>query len=178
MATTKNATGQLPDITDPVEWAAHYWDQQELAGDPRRFQALTSLLRFERLVANRVETQLKQHSLNLTDYLLLMTLLLSESGTRLISSLARNLLVHATTATLAADRLENRGLLCRRPHPADRRATCVAITDEGGALVTRATEALNEIGFGMPSTAPQMAELLTTLTAMRDTLGDTHIASN
>lgn len=61
MAAKKKAEGQLPDITDPVEWAAHYWEQQDLVGDPRRFQAMTSLLRFERIVADRVEVELKQH---------------------------------------------------------------------------------------------------------------------
>ncbi|WLP88695.1 MarR family transcriptional regulator [Gordonia sp. NB41Y] len=179
MAAKKKAEGQLPDITDPVEWAAHYWEQQDLVGDPRRFQAMTSLLRFERIVADRVEVELKQHGLNLTDYLMLMTLMLSESGTRLISSLARNLLVHATTATLATDRLEDRGLLYRSPHPTDRRATCVTITDEGRTLATTATEALSEKGFGMESSTPQMVEiLLASLTAMRDTVGDTQTKSS
>ncbi|MGW0035517.1 MarR family winged helix-turn-helix transcriptional regulator [Gordonia sp. NPDC003376] len=177
MATEKKKVeGQLPDITDPVEWAAHYWEQQDLVGDPRRFQAMTSLLRFERIVADRVEAELKQDGLNLTDYLMLMTLLLSESGTRLISGLARNLLVHATTATLATDRLEDRGLLYRSPHPTDRRATCVTITDEGRTL---ATEALSEKGFGMESSTPQMVEiLLASLTAMRDTVGGTQTESS
>ncbi|MDT2005791.1 MarR family transcriptional regulator [Rhodococcus opacus] len=174
MATKKTTKGQLPDITDPVDWAAHYWEQQELVGDPRRFLALTSLLRFERIVADRVEAELKKHGLNMTDYLMLMTLLLSESGTRLISSLARNLLVHATTATLATDRLEDRDLLYRSPHPTDRRATCVTITDEGRKVVAAATEALGESGFGMPASSPQMVDvLLAALTAMRDSAGDT-----
>lgn len=110
---------------------------------------------------------------------MLMTLMLSESGTRLISSLARNLLVHATTATLATDRLEDRGLLYRSPHPTDRRATCVTITDEGRTLATTATEALSEKGFGMESSTPQMVEiLLASLTAMRDTVGDTQTKSS
>ncbi|MDV6312205.1 MarR family transcriptional regulator [Gordonia amicalis] len=123
---------RTPDvISDPVDWAAHFWDQQALDGDERRFLTLTSLLRYQRIVADAVDVKLKAHGLNMTDYLLLMTLLLSETGTRLISALARNLLVHATTATLATDRLESRDLLERSPHPTDRRATCVTITDKG-----------------------------------------------
>ncbi|GAA1653402.1 MarR family transcriptional regulator [Georgenia ruanii] len=166
--------GNLPDITDPVEWAAYYWKEQNLDGDPQRFQALTSLLRFERIVADKVDTELKGHGLNMTDYLMLMTLELSESGTRLISSLARNLLVHATTATLATDRLEARGFLYRSPHPTDRRATCVTITDEGRETVAKATRALSESGFGMPGTTPRMVkDLMKSLTAMRDAAGDT-----
>jgi DNA-binding MarR family transcriptional regulator len=162
-----------PATTDPVEWAAYFWKQQSLDGDPERFQALTSLMRFERIVADNVESELKQFGLNLTDYLMLMTLQLSE-GTRLISSLARNLLVHATTATLATDRLEGRGLLFRSPHPTDRRAICVTITDEGRALVTRATTALAEINFGMPNSTQKMVHaLLGDLTSLREAAGDT-----
>jgi len=165
---------KYPDITDPVEWAGHYWTQQQLDGDPRRFLALTSLLRFERIVAEEVEGELKKYGLNMTDYLMLMTLQLSESGTRLISSLARNLLVHATTATLATDRLESRGLLYRSPHPTDRRATCVTITKEGQETVMKATRGLSDADFGMPGSTPKMIEeLMRALTALRHAAGDT-----
>ncbi len=175
MPTKKRASAPAhPDITDPVDWAAHYWVQQKLDGDHTRFLALTSLLRFERIVADHVEAELKQHGLNMTDYLMLMTLQLSESGTRLISSLARNLLVHATTATLATDRLEDRGYLSRSPHPTDRRATCVTISDEGREVVKKATSALSASNFGMPGSTPAMvADLMSALTAMRDAAGDT-----
>ena len=170
----KTVKAAHPDITDPVEWAGHYWEQQQLDGDQTRFQALTSLLRFERIVADQVEADLKVHGLNMTDYLMLMTLQLSESGTRLISSLARNLLVHATTATLATDRLEGRGLLFRSPHPTDRRATCVTISDEGRELVKKATDALSHSDFGMPGSTPKMVrDLMSALNALRDAAGDT-----
>jgi DNA-binding MarR family transcriptional regulator len=174
MPAKKQANRTLPDITDPVDWAGHYWNQQQLEGDPRPFLALTSLLRFERIVADHVELELKKHGLNMTDYLMLMTLQLSESGTRLISSLARTLLVHATTATLATDRLEARDYLFRSPHPTDRRATCVTITDDGREIVNKATRALSETGFGMPGSTPAMIDdLMNTLTMMRNAAGDT-----
>lgn len=163
-----------PDITDPVDWAAHYWKQQKLDADPTRFLALTSLMRLQRIVAEQVEAEVKKHGLNMTDYLMLMTLQLSESGTRLISSLARNLLVHATTATLATDRLESRDLLKRSPHPTDRRATCVTITDQGREIVNKATRALSEAEFGMTGSTPEMVQdLMKVLTAMRAAAGDT-----
>lgn len=134
---------------DPIEWAAHYWELHDIEGDERRFLVLSSLLRFHRLVTEVVDRELREHGLNLTDYLMLMTLELSEAGTRLISGLARNLLVHPTTATLATDRLEARALLQRRPHPTDRRAILVTITEAGRQLVNEATVALDAIGFGL-----------------------------
>ena len=164
---------RAPDtITDPVDWAKHYWEQQGLDGDEQRFLALTSLLRYQRIVADTVDSQLKMHGLNMTDYLLLMTLQLSETGTRLISSLARNLLVHATTATLATDRLEQRELLQRSPHPTDRRATCVSITDLGRETANEATKALTGIDFGMSGPLDELARLRSALTGMRRATGD------
>lgn len=165
---------RTPDtITDPVDWAKHYWEQQGLDGDEQRFLALTSLLRYQRVVADAVDAELKAHNLNMTDYLLLMTLQLSEVGTRLISSLARNLMVHATTATLATDRLEQRELLQRSPHPTDRRATCVSITDLGRETADKATKALTAIDFGMSGSLDDIANLRMCLTAMRHAAGDT-----
>lgn len=165
---------RTPDtITDPVDWAKHYWERQGLDGDEQRFLALTSLLRYQRVVADAVDAELKTHGLNMTDYLLLMTLQLSEVGTRLISSLARNLMVHATTATLATDRLEQRELLQRSPHPTDRRATCVSITDSGRETADKATRALTAIDFGMSGSLDDIANLRMCLTAMRRAAGDT-----
>jgi DNA-binding MarR family transcriptional regulator len=169
-----SAARRAPDtITDPVDWAKHYWEQQGLDGDEQRFLTMTSLLRYQRIVADAVDSELKAHGLNMTDYLLLMTLQLSETGTRLISSLARNLLVHATTATLATDRLEQRAMLERSPHPTDRRATCVTITDLGRETANNATRALSGIDFGMAgSTAEDVAQLRAAVTAMRRVAGD------
>ena len=156
-------------ITDPVEWADHYWRQQNLEGDEQRFLVMSSLLRYQRIVIELVEGELRKLDLNLTDYLMLMTLQLSESGTRLISSLARNLMVHATTATLATDRLEARKLLRRSPHPTDRRATCVTITEAGRELLHKATIALDTVDFGLAGASPanvaRLGQLLDTLRA-------------
>ncbi|MFD7008483.1 MarR family winged helix-turn-helix transcriptional regulator [Rhodococcus jostii] len=169
-----SSTPQMPDtIIDPVDWARHYWDQQGLDGDEQRFLVLTSLLRYQRIVADSVDSQLKAHGLNMTDYLLLMTLQLSNTGTRLISSLARNLLVHATTATLATDRLEQRKLLKRSPHPTDRRATCITITKQGRDLASEATRALTTVDFGMHGSTPEdVSQLRFALTRMRQSAGD------
>ena len=151
MSAEPEAATEAANPKDPIEWAAHYWKLHGIAGDSRRFLVLSSLLRYHRLVTESVEKVLRDQGLNLTDYLMLMTLELSDKGTRLISGLARSLLVHPTTATLATDRLEARGLLSRSPHPTDRRATLVTISDEGRELVRSATVALDGMGFGLSS---------------------------
>lgn len=160
-------------ITDPVEWANHYWSKFELGEQREAFLAMSSTLRLHRIMSDTVERELRAYSLNLTDYLVLMTLELSENGTRLLSRLAWNLLVHATTITLAADRLERRGLLHRNPHPTDRRATCVTITDEGRELTRKATDTLRGVQFGLVGSTPaQQQKLLSILAALRSVAGD------
>lgn len=171
----KQSEAPRPDtLTDPVDWARHYWHEQDLEGDEQRFLAMTSLLRYQRIMVDAVEAQLRTYRLNLTDYLLLMTLQLSESGTRLISNLARSLMVHATTATLAIDRLENKRLLSRTAHPTDRRATCITITAAGRKLTHKATIGLGEVGFGLGSAnSDDLKQLIDLLTELRAGAGDT-----
>jgi DNA-binding MarR family transcriptional regulator len=168
-----NGSGTAP-LTDPVDWARHFWRRHGLGDHEDAFVAMSSMLRFHRLMVDSLEAQLRPFKLNLTDYMLLMTLQLSETGTRLISQLARNLLVHATTATLATDRLENRGLIARNPHPTDRRATQVSITSAGRKLAGEATDALRGIEFGMVrSSVEEQRELTDILSTLRLAAGDT-----
>lgn len=160
-------------LTDPVDWARHFWRRHGLGEHEDAFIAMSSALRFHRIMVDTIETQLRPIKLNLTDYMLLMTLLLSETGTRLISQLARSLLVHATTATLATDRLENRGLIKRSPHPTDRRATLVSITEPGRTLVQEATDALRGTEFGITGSTPDdQRELADVLSRLRLAAGD------
>lgn len=168
-----NPRGVGAELTDPVTWARHYWRAQQLGPGEDAFIAMSSVLRFHRLMTVAIEGELKRHGLNLTDYMLLMTLELSDMGTRPVSRLARALLVHATTATLAIDRLEARGLLARGPHPSDRRATLVTISDSGRALARAASTALTELEYGLAGTSVEdRAELVEVLARLRATAGD------
>ena len=58
-----------------------------------------------------------------------------EAGTP--SELARALAVDAAVVTRLLDRLEAKGLVCREPHPDDRRSTCVELTEQARALVPK-----------------------------------------
>lgn len=162
-----------PTMTDPVDWARHFWRRHGLGEHEEAFIAMSSLLRMHRLMVDNVDAKLRPLKLNVTDYMLLMTLQLSETGTRLISQLARSLMVHATTATLATDRLENRGLIERSPHPTDRRATMVSITAAGRKLVGEATDELRDTEFGLvDSTVADQKEVTEVLARMRLAAGD------
>ncbi|GAA2438124.1 MarR family transcriptional regulator [Actinomadura vinacea] len=158
---------------DPIDWARHFWRRHDLGDSEEAFIAMSSVLRIHRLIVEAAESRLRPHKLNLTDYMLLMTLQLSETGTRLISQLGRNLMVHPSTATLATDRLEAQALIERTPHPTDRRAIQVSITAKGRTVLAETTDALREIAFGLPgSEIDDQNTLIEVLTRLRLAAGD------
>jgi DNA-binding MarR family transcriptional regulator len=159
--------------SDPLQRARNYWRGQHLGIDEESFIAMTSVLRIHGLLSVAFEQEFKSHDIKRNDYMLLVTLELSENGTRSISRLARALLVHPTTATLATDRLEARGLLQRTPHPSDRRATLVSITDAGRDLLQRASAALGDLGYGLPgASSDDRAGLVDAIDRVRAAVGD------
>ncbi len=159
--------------SDPVSRARQHWRNQNFGADEGSFLAMTSVLRVHRLMSTAIEQELKPHDIKLNDYMLLMTLAMSDNGTRPLARLARSLLVHPTTATLAVDRLEARSLLARAPHPSDRRATLVSITDAGRELLERASAALEKLGYGLAGTTGEdRADLVEVLDRVRAAVGD------
>lgn len=158
---------------DPLSRARNYWRGEHLGIDEEGFIAMTSVLRVHRMMTLAIEQEFKTHDIKLNDYMLLVTLELSDNGTRPISRLASSLMIHPTTATLATDRLEARGLLARGPHPSDRRATLVSITDAGRELVQRASAALEKLGYGLPGTSNEdRAGLVEAIDRVRAAAGD------
>jgi DNA-binding MarR family transcriptional regulator len=77
--------------------------------------------------------------------------------------------------TNIVDRLQADGLVRRMPHPTDRRATLVEITDSGAALREKATESVTAIDFGLVGLEPeQKAQLTDLLGQVRRAAGDFH----
>ena len=92
---------------------------------------------------------------------------------QLSDRLAWHLMVHATTVTLAIERLETKQVVKRHSHPHDRRATLVTITDEGRALADEATRSLSRLDFGLPGLSPAQTRSLTaTIARVRADAGD------
>ncbi|MFR9777816.1 MarR family winged helix-turn-helix transcriptional regulator [Micromonospora sp. MS34] len=95
---------------------------------------------------------------------------LMRHGPLRLSALAEHLRIAPRSATEVVDGLEERGLIARRPDPADRRAVLVALTDEGGRLgeairAARAAEAERFFGSLDPE---EQAELGRILRRLRD----------
>ncbi|WP_371502471.1 MarR family transcriptional regulator [Kitasatospora sp. NBC_00374] len=67
---------------------------------------------------------------------------LARTGPCSAADLGREVALDRTTVTRRADRLEHAALLRREPDPADRRATLLALTDEGHRVVAATRQRL------------------------------------
>lgn len=93
------------------------------------------------------------------------------------TTLAQRLIVTTASVTSLLDTLERRGLVERRPDPADRRRLLVAITDDGLALVDQFLPEVVALQTAVMAqlSEPQRRQLVTLLAAVRDGLDDLDI---
>ncbi|OAA27169.1 transcriptional regulator [Frankia sp. EI5c] len=70
----------------------------------------------------------------------LKVLLVLSAGARPMRELVSTFRLDPSYITSTVDALERRGFARREPHPTDRRAKTVAMTDEGGEVVARVRE--------------------------------------
>jgi DNA-binding MarR family transcriptional regulator len=81
--------------------------------------------------------------------------------------------VHPTSVTSAVARLEKQGYVARSRGEPDRRVVLASITDEGRAIVEKATEGLNDVVFARPGMpAGDVLALTALLTGLRAAAGD------
>jgi DNA-binding MarR family transcriptional regulator len=80
-----------------------------------------------------------------------------------MGKIGERLMVHPASVTNTIDRLEQRGLVRRRPAPEDRRRILAEITPDGRKLAKRATTALNKANFGLDAIDDQTAVSITSL---------------
>lgn len=164
-------TAPLP--FDPIaeahrQWVANGWPQ---AADGMAL--VTSLVRAQQLLLARVEDVLRPFDLSFARYELLMLLHFSSSGTLPLATIGSRLQVHPTSVTSAVVRLEQQGLVTRRPHPDDRRAKLAELTGDGRDRALAATERLNATVFTDPGVgADEGATLVEMLRGFRRRAGD------
>ena len=111
--------------------------------------AVTSLMRVQQLVIGQLDALLKPHGLTFARYEALVLLVFSSRGSLPLGKMGERLQVHPTSVTSIVQRLEAAGLVRRVPDAADRRVVLAEITDEGRALVERATASLVGADFAL-----------------------------
>ncbi len=156
---------------DPIDEAARQWGRR-WEGVPA-MHAVTSLMRTQQLVLARLDALLRPHGLSFARYEALVLLVFSSRGSLPLGKMGERLQVHPTSVTSIVRRLEDAGLLVRRPHPQDRRAVLAEITDAGRAVVERATAELVAGDFGLDALDEQaLGELSALLRPVREAAGD------
>ncbi|MEU6037155.1 MULTISPECIES: MarR family winged helix-turn-helix transcriptional regulator [Actinomadura] len=160
-------------VDDPlVSGVQERWTERGLPGAPWPFMAMCSVARLHHLLTKALEAELKRLDLGRTGYFLLTTLALTREGQARLSTLSRLMMLHPTTVKLTVDQLEAAGLVARRPHPTDRRATLVSITEEGRERAAAANEALESPDGALGAFAGRHREIFDALQPARLAAGD------
>ena len=159
--------------SDPIEearrqWVAHGWED---AADG--MAAVTSIVRAQQIVLQRIDTVLRPLDLTFARYEILTLPSFTKQGSLPMTKMGALLQVHPTSVTSAVDRLEGQGFVERLPHPTDRRAVLASITEAGRARALAATAALNgQVFEQLGITEHQVNQLRTVLRALRANAGD------
>jgi len=157
---------------DLVAEARRHWIENDL-GQVEAMVAATSLTRAHQIVLGRINAALAPLSLTFSRYEALALLSFTRHGSMGMSRMGERLQVHPTSVTSTIDRLERDGLVERRPHPDDRRATLAAITADGAHVLSQATAALEVIRWGMGDMLePTISDLNDDLANVRASAGD------
>ena len=151
------------------QWVRHGWRD---AADG--MVMVTSLVRAQQLLMERIDAVLRPLELTFARYEVLRLLSFSSAGAMPMTRLGSLLQVHPTSVTSAVDRLERQGFVVRERQDDDRRVVLAAITDAGRAVVEKATGGLNSDVFERPGlTAAQLSALTDLLGVLRADAGDT-----
>jgi DNA-binding MarR family transcriptional regulator len=156
---------------DPILRAAELWDER--IGPAHTMAAVTSVMRVQQILLSAVDGALRPHGLTFARYEALVLLTFSRTGRLPMRVMGERLQLHPTSVTNIVDRLQADGLVRRTPHPTDRRATLVEITDAGSLLREDATKSVTNIDFGLQGlTLEQQAQLTELLGQVRKAAGD------
>lgn len=126
---------------DPVESFVEDWAERGL-GAELSMAATASIMRAQRVLLDRNAATLRRFGLTFPRYEALVLLFFQPGNAVPMNRLSDWLLVHPTSVTNTVDRLEDDGFVRRVPHPTDRRALVVELTDSGRELAGEVLRAL------------------------------------
>jgi DNA-binding MarR family transcriptional regulator len=132
---------------DPIAEARRQWQEHGWLDAADGMATVTSIIRAQQVLLQRVEEHLVVFGLSFARFELLRLLAFTRHGELPLGKLGARLQVHPTSITSAVNRLETQGLVERHPHPTDGRTTLAVITDAGRDVVERATKVLNDEVF-------------------------------
>ena len=158
---------------DPIEEAHHQWVRHGWGEAADGMAMVTSLVRVNQLLQERIDTVLRPLGLTFARYEILQLLAFSSRGAMPMTRVGSLLQVHPTSVTSAVDRLVRQGHVERVRSTTDGRVVLASLTDSGRKVVAEATTGLNAAVFQTPGIAPDKVHQLTDLLAdLRAEAGD------
>lgn len=158
---------------DPIRAAHEQWVRRGWTDAADGMAMVTSLVRAQQLLMERIEAQLRPLDLTFARFEVLRLLSFTQSGSMAMTRLGSLLQVHPTSVTSAVERLVRQGYVERLRREQDRRVVLASITDAGREIVERATTRLNTEVFEQPGLEPgDVGRLTELLGRLRAGLGD------
>ena len=158
---------------DPIAEARRQWDQHWRSEATPQMVAVTSIMRAQQVLLQRLNTLLEPLDLTFPRYEALMVLYYSRRGELPLGKLSDRLQVHRASVTNVIDKLETSGYVTRVGHTRDRRTILARISDPGRAAAERATRILNQAEFAIgPLDAPACERVFEVLEPLRRSAGD------
>ena len=174
MTSDGTTDGTTDPAFDPIREARRQWVAHGWADAADGMAMVTSVVRAQQLLLERIDAELRPLELSFARYEVLRLLSFSRAGAMPMTRLGSLLQVHPTSVTSAVSRLVAQGYVERTRGDSDRRVVLAVLTETGREVVERATEALNRRVFADPGLPPEEVRALTTaLTDLRAALGDT-----
>jgi DNA-binding MarR family transcriptional regulator len=156
---------------DPIERAAQIWEEK--FGPAEAMAAVTSIMRAQQLLLAELDGLLRPYALTFARYEALILLTFSRRGSLPLRVMGERLMVHPTSVTNTIDRLEEQGMVVRRPNPRDGRGTLAEITGLGREVAERATADLMAARFGMGGYGSgELGQVFTLMRGLRLAAGD------
>lgn len=158
---------------DPIREAHSQWLRHGWADAADGMAMVTSVVRAQQLLMERIEAVLRPLGLTFARYEVLQLLSFVRSGAMPMTRLGSLLQVHPTSVTSAVERLVRQGYVERLRRDNDRRVVLASLTDAGRDAVEEATERLNAEVFERPGLpAEDVVRLTELLGALRANAGD------
>lgn len=158
---------------DPIEVAVENWRRAGWDDAAAGMAAVTSVMRVQQLMLQRVDEALKPFGLSFARYEVLMLLGFSRTGALPPGKVGERLQVHPASVTNAINRLEEDGLVERVANPRDGRSVLASITPLGRKTADEASAAVNGSVFEtVPLGDADLAELFSVLRRLRAGWGD------
>jgi DNA-binding MarR family transcriptional regulator len=158
---------------DPIELARDNWMRAGWDDSADGMALVTSIMRVQQVLLGRIDDLLKPFGLTFARFEVLMLLQFSRTGGLPVGKIGEHLQVHPASVTNAVSRLEDAGLVRRRPSPSDGRSVIASITADGRDLVVRAAARLNDDVFsGVPLAGGRQRDVYDRLREWRASFGD------